>query len=76
MMCGTPVIAYARGSMPELIIEGKTGFLVKNIAEAVVAVERLASIDPDACRQHACSKFSRDHMIEEYIGAYKIVLQG
>ncbi len=75
MMCGTPVIAFTRGSMPELIIDGISGYLVKNVAEAVRAVENLTSIDPNACRQHACGKFSRKRMINEYIGAYETVLQ-
>jgi glycosyltransferase involved in cell wall biosynthesis len=75
MMCGTPVIAFARGSMPELIIDGVSGYLANNIAEAVNAVEKLKTIDPLACRQHACRNFSRERMIDDYIGAYKTVLQ-
>lgn len=74
MMCGTPVIAFARGSMPELIVDGVSGYLVNNIAEAVSAVEKLTSIDAHACRQHACDNFSRERMIDEYIDAYKTVL--
>jgi glycosyltransferase involved in cell wall biosynthesis len=75
MMCGTPTIAFARGSMPELIIDGISGYLANNIAEAVNAVEKLKTIDPLACRQHACRNFSRERMIDDYIGAYKTVLQ-
>ena len=76
MMCGTPVIAFARGSMPELIINGISGYLVNNVAEAVEVVEKSTSINPKACRQHACDNFSMERMIDEYIDAYKTVLQG
>jgi glycosyltransferase involved in cell wall biosynthesis len=76
MMCGTPVIAYARGSMPELILDGKTGYLVNDVAEAVEAVKKLKNISYHNCREHACLHFSVDRMIAEYIQAYEIVLQG
>lgn len=74
MMCGTPVIAFARGSMPEIIVDGTTGYLVNDIAEAVSAVKKLKHADHYACREHACSNFSLERMIEEYISAYKNVL--
>lgn len=76
MMCGTPVIAFARGSMPELIVDGTTGYLVNDIAEAVSAVKKLKQTDHYACREHACRNFSLERMIDEYISAYKVVLQG
>lgn len=76
MMCGTPVIAFARGSMPELIIDGKTGYLVETVNEAAQAVEKLNAIDPYICSEHALEKFSLDRMIDEYINVYKRVLQG
>jgi len=76
MMCGTPVIAFSRGSMPELIVDGTTGYLVNDIAEAVSAVKKLKHVDHYACREHACRNFSLDRMIDEYVSAYEIVLQG
>lgn len=75
MMCGTPVIAFARGSMPELIADGTTGFLVRNIEEAVSAVKKTEQIVPEICREHACQKFSLQRMIDEYIDVYKIILE-
>jgi len=74
MMSGTPVIAYAKGSMPELIINGTTGFLVRDVGEAVKAVNNLTSIDPNDCHEHAIRHFSQERMIDEYIDAYKKVL--
>lgn len=71
MMCGTPVIAFSRGSMPELIEHGKTGYLVNNVSEATAAVGTLNDLDPYYCRAHALEKFSIDQMINEYIKAYE-----
>lgn len=76
MMCGTPVIAFNRGSMPELLINGTTGYLVTDIAEAAEAVGTLNRIDPAACREHAQRHFSIEQMVTAYLGAYKRVLKG
>lgn len=74
MLCGTPVIAYNRGSMPELVDDTKTGFLVNTIDEAVKAVSNIKSIDRNYCKERANSKFSRKKMIEGYLDVYKKVL--
>ena len=74
MMCGTPVIAFARGSMPELIVNGKTGFLVTNVSGAVEAVKKLDEISAGNCRDHAVDKFSVETMVGKYIGAYETIL--
>ena len=74
MMCGTPVIAFNRGSMAEIIVEGHTGFLVNNISEAVKAIEKLDQIDSRNCRDYATSKFGVDRMIDEYIDVYTQIL--
>ena len=74
MMCGTPVIAFNRGSMPELLIHGTTGYLVPDIPTAVEAVASLNNIDPTACREHALEHFSIEQMVASYIGAYEKVL--
>jgi glycosyltransferase involved in cell wall biosynthesis len=71
MMCGTPVIAFNRGSMQELIINRKTGFLVQNIAEAVVAAGKIKKISRQACREHAMAKFSSGIMAGHYIQLYE-----
>ncbi len=75
MICGTPVVAFNRGSMQELILDMKTGFLVNNIGGAVEAVNKINSIDRKYCRDYAVSKFSRQKMIEGYLEVYKKVLK-
>ncbi len=74
MFCGTPVIAFNKGSMPELIINKKTGFLVKNIDEATEAVNDIKFISRKYCREWACSKFTREKMIEGYLEVYNNIL--
>ncbi len=71
MMCGTPVIAFNRGSMNELIKHGKTGFLVQNIAEAVSASRNIRNISREACRKHALTKFSSRVMTKHYMQLYE-----
>lgn len=70
MLCGTPVIAFNKGSMPELIIDRKTGFLVNNIHEAAAAVEDLSLINRRDCYLHAREKFSAEKMVEQYMALY------
>jgi glycosyltransferase involved in cell wall biosynthesis len=74
MMCGTPVIAFNRGSMPELIKHGVTGFLVNNNDEAVIVLSDIKSISRRHVRDWALSKFSLDSMVNKYIEIYKIIL--
>ncbi len=74
MFCGTPVIAFKKGSMPELIEDEKTGFLVNNIDEAVDVIPQIKTIDRHYCSQRAQSKFSVDKMTEDYIKVYKKIL--
>jgi glycosyltransferase involved in cell wall biosynthesis len=71
MMCGTPVIAFERGAMKELILDGKTGFLVNNIEEATAAVSKITDICRCECRKHAIEKFSSRVMVLNYIRLYK-----
>ncbi|SKB65089.1 Glycosyltransferase involved in cell wall bisynthesis [Salegentibacter holothuriorum] len=75
MMCGTPVIAFKRGSMPELIREEISGFLPGNISEAVLAIKALDKIDPKTCRAYAVKKFSLETMTHAYLGAYETVIK-
>jgi glycosyltransferase involved in cell wall biosynthesis len=74
MACGTPVIAFDRGSMPELIENGKSGFLVNNVAEAIETVARIKEIDREYCRRHVERHFTVDRMINEYIQVYETIL--
>jgi glycosyltransferase involved in cell wall biosynthesis len=71
MACGTPVIANNRGSMPELIDHGVTGFLVDSLEGAVEAVARIGSIDRGACRAAVAARFSVDHMADRYLSLYR-----
>ena len=75
MLCGTPVVAFNRGSMPELIDHSKTGFLVTTIDEAVDIIHKISSIDRKYCHQWAVSNFSVDKMVNGYLDVYKQILQ-
>ncbi len=74
MMCGTPVIAFERGSMAEIVDPGRTGYLVTSTAEAVAAVERTASLDRAACRAVALERFSAERMVDDYLRVYADVI--
>jgi glycosyltransferase involved in cell wall biosynthesis len=75
MACGTPVLAYPRGSMPELIAPGTSGYLVQDEAEALAAVAHLRGLDRKAVRAHA-ERFSAARMVEAYLQAYRTILEG
>lgn len=75
MLCGTPVIAFKRGSMPELIQDKRTGYLVTSVDEAVDAVNGLDSINRKYCNEWAVSNFSLDKMVDGYYNVYKQVLE-
>ena len=74
MLCGTPVIAFNRGSMSELIIQEKTGFLVDNIDQAVEAVPDIGRLDRRDCRDWSIGQFSQEKMVNEYVKLYERVL--
>jgi glycosyltransferase involved in cell wall biosynthesis len=67
MATGTPVIAFNRGSVPEIIEQGRTGFIVNSIEEAVKAVEKLPAFDRTACRQAFDNRFTAKIMAEKYV---------
>ena len=75
MFCGTPVIAFNRGSMCELIVDGKTGFLVHTIGEAVQAVQNVSQLDRQECRQWAKAMFSKEKMVDNYLTVYEQILR-
>jgi glycosyltransferase involved in cell wall biosynthesis len=74
MACGTPVIANARGSMPELVTDGVTGFLVNSVDEAVHAVDLVGALDRPAIRTAAVERFDRAVMVDRYVEVYRSVL--
>jgi glycosyltransferase involved in cell wall biosynthesis len=70
LACGTPVIAFRRGSMPELIDHGRTGFLVDTTEQAAAAVGPAGGLDRRAIREEAVARFGVDRMVDEYLAAY------
>jgi glycosyltransferase involved in cell wall biosynthesis len=75
LACGTPVIAYARGSMPEIVDDGRTGLLVTDIDGAVAAVSAVEALDRAAIRDDAVERFGVARMIEEYVAVYRVMLR-
>jgi glycosyltransferase involved in cell wall biosynthesis len=71
MACGTPVVAYSRGSMPEVVDEGVTGRLVNTVQEAAAAVDAITTIDRGACRARARERFSAQRMVADYRRIYR-----
>ncbi len=70
LACGTPVIAFGRGAIPEIMVNGKTGFIVKNVPEMVRAIKKIGSIDRATCRRHVEKYFSTQRMAEDYEKVY------
>jgi glycosyltransferase involved in cell wall biosynthesis len=76
LACGTPVIAFRRGSVEEVIEDGVTGFVVDSVDEAVKAVGSLETIDRTACRGAFEERFSARRMCRDYVRAYQRVIRG
>jgi glycosyltransferase involved in cell wall biosynthesis len=75
MACGTPVIAYKVGAMPELIKDGKTGFLVETQEEMIKALKKIDQIDRITCRRHVARKFGLKKMVNKYEALYNKILK-
>ena len=71
---GTPVIATPLGSMPEIVRDGATGFLVPNSAAAVAAVGKLGDLDRATCREEAVARFGADRMIDAYLALFQQII--
>jgi glycosyltransferase involved in cell wall biosynthesis len=76
MAAGTPVIATPRGSVPEVVEDGVTGLIVRDVDEAVAAVPRAAGLDRATVRARASARFSQDRMVSEYLALYERILAG
>ena len=74
MACGTPVIAYRHGSVPEVMQEGVTGFIVDSLDKAVQAVERVSTLSRKRCRQVFEERFSASRMACDYVAIYRRLL--
>ena len=75
MACGTPVIAYPHGSIPELIEDGVTGFIVENIDKAAHALKKIPNLDRRLCRQRFEERFSAARMAQDYVEVYQRLIR-
>jgi len=75
MACGTPVIAFPHGSVPEVIDDGITGFLARDIDSAVAAIRKLSRIDRRRCFETFLKRFSAKRMAEDYLDIYRRVAE-
>jgi len=76
LACGTPVIAFGRGAVPEIVVNGRTGFVVDTLPEMIAAAGRIDRIDPRACRAHVRDRFSLAAMARNYAALYRKALDG
>jgi glycosyltransferase involved in cell wall biosynthesis len=76
MACGTPVIGYRRGAVPEIVTHGETGFVVDELDEMIDAVARVGVIDREAARQRAVDCFSDNRICDAYLAVYQRILSG
>lgn len=71
LACGTPVIGMPRGAVPEVVIEGQTGFLRNSVDEMAAAVAKVATLSRKACRADCEARFSDDAIVEQYLNVYR-----
>jgi glycosyltransferase involved in cell wall biosynthesis len=74
MACGTPVVAYNRGSVPEIVDEGVTGFIVEDEISAIAAVDRLSRLDRAGVRRQFEKRFTARRMAIDYLDSYRSLL--
>ena len=71
LVCGTPVVAFPSGALPDIVEHGVTGFLVRDAAEMADAIEACDAIDPERCRAVARDRFSQEGMVGKYFDVYQ-----
>jgi glycosyltransferase involved in cell wall biosynthesis len=71
MACGTPVVAFARGAVPEVVAHGRTGFVVERPEELASAIQRVPELDPVQCRRRVVEQFSLEAMGRGYDRIYR-----
>jgi glycosyltransferase involved in cell wall biosynthesis len=76
MACGTPVVAWRNGSVPEVVADGETGFIVESVEEMAAAVDRVGDLDPQVLRARVKEWFSAEAMVAGYERIYQQVLAG
>jgi len=74
LACGTPVIAFGNGALPEIVEHGRTGFIVGSVAEMADAIEAAGELDPEICRSVARERFSVEAMAARYFATYETIL--
>jgi glycosyltransferase involved in cell wall biosynthesis len=74
MACGTPVIALRRGSVPEVIVDGKTGFICDHIPGMIEAVGKIDRLNRRDCRHHVEENFSLEHMTDGYERTFQAII--
>ncbi|MBS0149580.1 MAG: glycosyltransferase family 4 protein [Nitrospira sp.] len=76
LACGTPVLAYRRGSIPEIIDHGSTGFVCETLDEMAEAVGQVSILDRQRCRAAFDERFTADRMARDYVALYERILEG
>ena len=74
MACGTPVIAVPMGSVPELVVNGETGFWADNVEEICALLPKVETLDRARCRQWVEEEFNVNRMVDGYLDVYRRVL--
>jgi glycosyltransferase involved in cell wall biosynthesis len=74
MACGTPILAFKAGAVPEIVVDGKTGFVVDCLTDMIGAVDRIDRIDPGECRKHVQDHFSITRMANQYSELYQQIV--
>jgi glycosyltransferase involved in cell wall biosynthesis len=71
LACGTPVIAFPSGALPEIVEHGRTGFIVRDEQEMAEAIHQATTIEPEVCRAAARARFSLERTVERYFALYR-----